>query len=287
MSKTKYDEEINEIRKGFEMFDVENKGQINPFELKETMEEMNLKDKNPFLYELISSLCSRKDIKSKGGLTSDDFISILQENISDVESKHGIKNIYHVFSDSDNKVAMPAFYQVAKEVGDEEGGVEIRNLVELSKTGGKEIDFDEFYDIMKEKYLMNKYSNYSYKNKVSGENNSTQTKGKSSGKKENDSDYDSYRKKNISKTEENSFVEKNATEQVNDSPEKVARYRYRWGRENKVKEKEDKRMDVNHNTYPNKKKSKEEEIIDDDKDNAIEVKRYHRRFRENRTNTEN
>ena len=28
---------INEIKKGFEMFDVENKGQINPFELKETM----------------------------------------------------------------------------------------------------------------------------------------------------------------------------------------------------------------------------------------------------------
>ena len=33
------------------MFDLENKSQIDPKELKETMEEMNLKDKNPFIYE--------------------------------------------------------------------------------------------------------------------------------------------------------------------------------------------------------------------------------------------
>ena len=54
MSKLRYiiEDDIDEIRKGFEMFDVENKGQIDPIELKETMEEMNLKDKNPFIYEL-------------------------------------------------------------------------------------------------------------------------------------------------------------------------------------------------------------------------------------------
>ena len=173
MSKSMYEKEINEIKKGFEMFDVENKGQIDPFELKETMEEMNLKDINPFIYELISSLCLRRDIKSRGGLTSDEFISLLQEKINDIESKEGIKTIYEVFSDSDRKVPMPAFYQVAKEVGDEEGRVEIRNLVELSKTGGKEIDFNEFYDIMKEKRTMTKYYNYSHlRNKSSSSNES-------------------------------------------------------------------------------------------------------------------
>ena len=60
-----YDDEINEIRKGFEMFDVENKGQIDPFELKETMEEMNLKEKNPFIYELISFLRQKKKSNQK------------------------------------------------------------------------------------------------------------------------------------------------------------------------------------------------------------------------------
>ena len=292
MSRSTYDEEINEIRKGFEMFDVENKGQIDHFELKETMEEMNLKNKNPFIYELITSLCLGKDIKSKGGLTSGEFISILQEKISDVESKQGIKTIYEVFSDSDNKVPMPTFYQVAKEVGDEEGGVEIRNLVELSKTGGKEIDFNEFYDIMKEKNIMNKY-NYN-SNKMNKSANKSQSKGKNID--ENESGQDTYEKKYLTKNNEKKivenktnfvFMEKNiVTEEDNDSPLKANRYHYKFDMYNKLKDKEDNRVDVNY-SYSNKSKNNKEEIYHDEKDDGIEVKRYHRRFRENRTNTEN
>ena len=292
MSRSTYDEEINEIRKGFEMFDVENKGQIDPFELKETIEDMNLKYKNPFIYELITSLCLRKDIKSKGGLTSDEYISILQEKISDVESKQGIKTIYEVFSDSDNKVPMPTFYQVAKEVGDEEGGAEIRNLVELSKTGGKEIDFNEFYDIMKEKNIMNKY-NYN-SNKMNKSANKSQSKGKNID--ENESGQDTYEKKYLTKNNEKKivenktnfvFMEKNiVTEEDNDSPLKANRYHYKFDMYNKLKDKEDNRVDVNY-SYSNKSKNNKEEIYHDEKDDGIEVKRYHRRFRENRTNTEN
>ena len=292
MSRSTYDEEINEIRKGFEMFDVENKGQIDPFELKETIEEMNLKYKNPFIYELITSLCLGKDIKSKGGLTSDEYISILQEKISDVESKQGIKTIYEVFSDSDNKVPMPTFYQVAKEVGDEEGGAEIRNLVELSKTGGKEIDFNEFYDIMKEKNIMNKY-NYN-SNKMNKSANKSQSKGKNID--ENESGQDTYEKKYLTKNNEKKivenktnfvFMEKNiVTEEDNDSPLKANRYHYKFDMYNKLKDKEDNRVDVNY-SYSNKSKNNKEEIYHDEKDDGIEVKRYHRRFRENRTNTEN
>ena len=292
MSRSTYDEEINEIRKGFEMFDVENKGQIDPFELKETIEDMNLKYKNPFIYELITSLCLGKDIKSKGGLTSDEFISILQEKISDVESKQGIKTIYEIFSDSDNKVPMPTFYQVAKEVGDEEGGAEIRNLVELSKTGGKEIDFNEFYDIMKEKNIMNKY-NYN-SNKMNKSANKSQSKGKNID--ENESGQDTYEKKYLTKNNEKKivenktnfvFMEKNiVTEEDNDSPLKANRYHYKFDMYNKLKDKEDNRVDVNY-SYSNKSKNNKEEIYHDEKDDGIEVKRYHRRFRENRTNTEN
>ena len=164
-------EYLNEIIKGFEMFDVENKGQINPLELKETMEEMNLKDKNPFIYELISSLCSNKDIISKGGLTSEEFISFLEERISDVDSREGIKTIFEVFSDSDNKIPMPTFYQTAREVGDEEGGIEIKDLMKKSKTGGKEIDFEEFYEIMKDGNPKNNYNQYTFKRSKIGDQN--------------------------------------------------------------------------------------------------------------------
>ena len=168
----KYDLDL--IKEGFEMFDVENKGKIDPIELKQTLEEMNLKEKNIFMYELISSLCEDKNIKIKGGITLDEFINYFIEKISDNESKKGIKNIFDTFSDIDDKIPMSSFYQTGKEIGDEENYNEIKRLVEMSKTGGKEINLDEFYDIMKEKNEKKKkyyYQNYSYQSKDNLKNN--------------------------------------------------------------------------------------------------------------------
>ena len=162
--------DLDEIREGLEMFDVENKGIINPLELKQTMEEMNLKEKNPFMYEMISSLCNKKEIKKNGGITFDEFINYFKEKLSDNKSKKGIKNIFNVFSDVDNKIQMPTFYQVGKEIGDEDNYMEIKNLVEISKTGSRELNFEEFYKIMKKKDNIddNKkkyfYQNFTYEN---------------------------------------------------------------------------------------------------------------------------
>ena len=160
--------DLDLIREGLEMFDIENKGLINPIEVKQTLEEMNLKDKNPFMYEFISSFCMRKDIKKNGGITFDEFVNLFQEKLSDKETKKGIKNIFNVFSDVDNKIPMPSFYQMGKELGDEDNYMEIKNLVEISKTGGRELNFDEFYNIMKKKDKTNDnkkkyfYQNYTY-----------------------------------------------------------------------------------------------------------------------------
>ena len=151
------------IKEGFEMFDVENKGIINPSELKEGLEDMNLKEKNLFMFELFSSLCSNQEIKSKGGITLKEFINFFIEKVSDTESRKGIKDIFNTFSDVDDKIPMPTFYQTAKELGDEDNYVEIKRLVEMSKTGGKELNFDEFYNIMKDNDEKKK-KNYYYQN---------------------------------------------------------------------------------------------------------------------------
>ena len=95
--KNNQEDDLEEIKEGFEMFDVENKGLLDPLELRETMEEMNLKDKNPFIYELISSLCTNNDVKSKGGLTSEDFILYLKNKIGDVELEKAVKIIFNAF----------------------------------------------------------------------------------------------------------------------------------------------------------------------------------------------
>ena len=272
MSRTKYnqDEDLEEIKEGFEMFDVENKGQIDPLELKETMEEMNLKEKNPFIYDIISSFCSDKSIKSKGGLSSDDFISYLQNEMIDPKGKKGIKTIFNVFSDLDNKIPMTTFYQTAREVGDEEGGAEIRDLVEKSKTGGKELDFDEFYDIMSTKSPKEKYNS----------------------KKENDVEYEyTYKNKRNSKNNENNkeepktevVVEKTVIEKVNDEPIKESHYGFSKKYGYDKKDDED-RVEIKTTKYEYQSTSKELDVENSEKAEPTETKRYHRRFRSNQTN---
>ena len=271
MSKLQYyqNDDLNEIIKGFEMFDVENKGQIDPLELKETMEEMNLIDKNPFIYELISSLCSLKDIKTKGGLTPEEFISFLQEKINDVESQEGIKRIFDVFSDLDNKIPMPTFYKTAREVGDEEGGLEIKDLVEKSKTGGKEFDFDEFYEIMKD----NNYNQYSYKY-ISNNKEINNSKKEYIVEKE----Y-SYKKKSSPTIQKSGLiiVDKIVTEQVDDSPVKISRYHYKYDKDGTVKDSEENKTILKDLNLDENKDAKSESSTD---------QRFHSRYRESKITTE-
>ena len=271
MSKLQYyqNDDLNEIIKGFEMFDVENKGQIDPLELKETMEEMNLIDKNPFIYELISSLCSLKDIKTKGGLTPEEFISFLQEKINDVESQEGIKRIFDVFSDLDNKIPMPTFYKTAREVGDEEGSLEIRDLVEKSKTGGKELDFDEFYEIMKD----NNYNQYSYKY-ISNNKEINNSKKEYIVEKE----Y-SYKKKSSPTIQKSGLiiVDKIVTEQVDDSPVKISRYHYKYDKDGTVKDSEENKTILKDLNLDENKDAKSESSTD---------QRFHSRYRESKITTE-
>jgi Ca2+-binding EF-hand superfamily protein len=283
MSKFKYnqEEDLNEIRKGFEMFDVENNGKIDPFELKRTMEEMNLEGKNPFIYELISSLCLKKDVKSKGGITSDEFISFLESKISDVESKEGIKRIFNVYSDIDDKIPMPTFYQTARDVGDEEGGVEIKDLVEKSQTGGKEIDFNEFYDIMKEKNPYIKYNQKQYKRRNDYNNssaNSSRSKYKGKNNNEYDVEYEYQYNNNADRPKyRTKYVEKVATEEINDNQVKVDRYSYvTKNGENKEEGKY---------TYTGNNKRIEKLLDNNNKNEAIEIKRYHRKHKDNTITT--
>ena len=63
--RTTEEDDLEEIRKGFDMFDVNGTGIIDPEELLEVMDSMNLKEKNPFIYEMIESLSQEKQFKKK------------------------------------------------------------------------------------------------------------------------------------------------------------------------------------------------------------------------------
>ena len=148
--RTTEEDDLEEIRKGFEMFDVDKTGVINPEELLEVMDSMNLKEKNPFIYELIESLNSEKEFRKKGGVTLEELVNYVYSKVDDTESNIGIRQIFDVINDRDtDTVQMSTFYTLARDYGDQLSEDEIRYLLEKTQMGGEDLNFDEFYTIMK------------------------------------------------------------------------------------------------------------------------------------------
>ena len=171
--RTTEEDDLEEIRKGFEKFDVNGTGIIDPAELLEAMDSMNMKEKNPFIYEIIESLNSEKDIKKKGGVNIEELVSYVYNKVNDTETNIGLRQIYEVINDRDtDTISMTTFYDLARKYGDQLTEDEIRMLLEKTQMGGTNLDFDEFYTIMKgagkDNSIMN-MSRSSFRNKNNNE----------------------------------------------------------------------------------------------------------------------
>ena len=158
-SKTKrYDtnQEKQLILEGLEFFESsENPDIVDPEEIKNLMDKLELKDKMPFIYDLISELCINKN---NAPLTKSDFIAFIENKLNDTETKEGIHTIYNVFTDSNgDTLPMTNFCRTAREIGDMEKDEELKNLLKEAEMTGKELNFDEFHEIMtKEQSKSNK-----------------------------------------------------------------------------------------------------------------------------------
>jgi len=89
MLKTQKKLDLEEIIKGFEMFDIDQTGKISPSELLETFDAMNLKNKNPFIFYLISSLNADNE-----EVSIDELISYIDAKLSDSQSQEGLNLIF-------------------------------------------------------------------------------------------------------------------------------------------------------------------------------------------------
>ena len=149
------DSELNDIKEGFKLFGSETNAIINPAEFKEIMELMNMNEKSPFLYNIVTKLCLNEEIQQKGGINAEEFISLLDQELDDTSTLEGLQNIFSIFSDNDNtKMSLPIISQLLnqeKDLGLEQDEEKIKKLFSRQEISGKKIDFDEFKDIMNTK----------------------------------------------------------------------------------------------------------------------------------------
>jgi Ca2+-binding EF-hand superfamily protein len=142
-----------EIKEAFKFLEPGNNGILEVKQLNDLNKVMNLNQKNPFIYNTINSLISKKAEENDDYLSSKEFISFLDEQLNEVDSKEGIEKIFNVFCDK-NKDSIPwmKLVMTAKELGDNDTAGKLMKLLEQSKLLNKEINLEEFSEILNDDY---------------------------------------------------------------------------------------------------------------------------------------
>ena len=150
MSKKKKEEpELNAIIEGFRIFGSENNGLVNPKDLKEIMETMNMQEKNPFLYNIIKNFCRYTDVEEKSGIDAEDFISQLDQELDDLSSMEEIEKLFSIFSNPlTNTIPLTAFSEITKNKGEDREEEKLNNLISKSQLIDKELDIKDFNNIV-------------------------------------------------------------------------------------------------------------------------------------------
>merc|ERR1740120_447794 len=85
------EDEVDEIREAFNLFDTDGSGTIDPGELKAAMRSLGFETKNPTIFQMIA------DLDSDGNVIGfDDFLDAISSKLGDKETRDGINKIFNL-----------------------------------------------------------------------------------------------------------------------------------------------------------------------------------------------
>lgn len=141
------DEEIEEIKEAFTMFDTNGNGTIDPKELKAAMNSLGFEKKSPTVYEMIC------DLENMGNeIDFDDFLEAISNKLGNRETRDGINRIFDLFDDDKSgSINLNNIKRVAKELGETMSIDELKEMLQRASSNGEEITREDFYNIMTKK----------------------------------------------------------------------------------------------------------------------------------------
>lgn len=143
------EEEIEEIREAFNLFDTDGSGTIDPKELKAAMQSLGFEAKNQTIYQMIGDI----DKDGSGEIDFEEFLDMMTAKMSDKDSREDIMKVFNLFDDDQSgKISLRNLKRVAKELGETMTDAELLEMIERADNDQDgEINFEEFYAIMTKK----------------------------------------------------------------------------------------------------------------------------------------
>lgn len=140
------DEEVEEIREAFNLFDADGSGTIDTAELMTAMKSLGFDGKNHIVHQMIGDI----DTDGTGEIEFDQFLNLMTARMSDKDSKEDIQKVFNLFDDDNTGyISLQNLKRVAKELGETLSDEELLEMIERADTDKDgQISPDEFFAIM-------------------------------------------------------------------------------------------------------------------------------------------
>jgi len=143
------EDEIEEIKEAFDLFDTDGSGTIDPRELKTAMQSLGFEAKNQTIYQMVSDL----DKDGSGAIDFDEFLDMMTARMSDKDTKEDINKVFRLFDDDKTGlISIKNLRRVARELGETMTDEELMEMIERADSDGDgQVTAEDFYNIMTKK----------------------------------------------------------------------------------------------------------------------------------------
>ena len=143
------EDEIEEIKEAFDLFDTDGSGSIDPKELRTAMQSLGFEAKNQTIYQMITGL----DKNKSGNIDFEEFLDMMTARMSDKDTREDINKVFRLFDDdTSGSITIRNLRRVARELGETMTDEELQEMVERADSNGDgAVSMDDFYNIMTKK----------------------------------------------------------------------------------------------------------------------------------------
>eukprot|EP00435_Cladocopium_sp_Y103_P065370 s934_g27.t1 len=145
------DEQKQEIKEAFDLFDTDGSGEIDSKELKVAMRALGFEPKKEEIQKMISDV----DDDGSGTIGYEEFLKMMTHKILNRDPKDEILKAFRLFDDDETgKISFKNLKRVAKELGERMTDEELQEMIdEADRDGDGEVNEEEFLRIMKKTNL--------------------------------------------------------------------------------------------------------------------------------------
>lgn len=144
------EDDIEEIKEAFDLFDSDGSGTVEPRELKSAMVSLGFEAKNATLFHVITEL----DKDGSGAIDFEEFLNMMSCQMSDHVTKEEVRSIFVLFDvDKTNHINIKNLRKIARDLGETCEDEELLDLIRKADSDNDgQVSFDDFYNVMTKKF---------------------------------------------------------------------------------------------------------------------------------------